>query len=133
MADTSTNAPENQEPDEILAEDHPELTERRKKSARKRKPKASASATRRPGTKADQAAQKELKVHAGKPKKPAGQQRSPRWWAPTMVTLMILGLLIVVVYYLFGGGYPIPAIGNWNLGIGFGIMIIGFLMTMGWK
>lgn len=58
---------------------------------------------------------------------------SPAWWAPTMVTLMIVGLVWVVITYLWNGTLPIPGIGNWNLGIGAIIALSGFLMTMRWK
>ncbi len=60
-------------------------------------------------------------------------KRSPKWWAPVMVTLMIIGLVIVVLAYVFSGNLPIPGFGNGNLFVGFGIMLIGFLMTMGWR
>ena len=33
---------------------------------------------------------------------------SPNWYAPSMVTLMVIGLLWVVVTYLFKGQYPLP-------------------------
>lgn len=64
-----------------------------------------------------------------------GDGRSPRWWAPTMVTLMVVGLLFVIVAYVFGGRYPIPGLSNPNINlfVGFGIMVVGFLMTMKWK
>ncbi|AZQ77568.1 MAG: cell division protein CrgA [Flaviflexus sp.] len=59
---------------------------------------------------------------------------SPRWWAPLMVGLMLLGLIIVVTAYVTGGNYPIGFDnGNYNLFLGFGVMLVGFLMTMGWK
>ncbi|HLS14665.1 MAG TPA: cell division protein CrgA [Beutenbergiaceae bacterium] len=60
-------------------------------------------------------------------------KRSARWWAPTMVTLMVLGLAWVVVTYLTDSRYPIPGIGAWNLAGGFGVMMAGFLMTMRWR
>lgn len=61
-------------------------------------------------------------------------QSSPKWWAPVMVGLMVLGLIIVVTAYVTGGNYPIPFDnGNYNLFVGFGVMLVGFLMTMGWK
>ena len=64
-----------------------------------------------------------------------GDGRSPRWWAPTMVALMIIGLLFVIVAYIFGGQYPIPGLENPNINVfvGFGILIVGFFMTMWWK
>lgn len=59
---------------------------------------------------------------------------SPRWWAPLMVGLMLAGLVIVVTAYVTSGNYPIPFDnGNYNLFVGFGVMLVGFLMTLGWK
>ncbi|MFC7403932.1 cell division protein CrgA [Georgenia alba] len=58
---------------------------------------------------------------------------SPRWWAPTMVTLMIIGLVCVVMTYLMKGELPVPGLGNWNLAIGFGVMLCGFFMTLRWR
>lgn len=62
-----------------------------------------------------------------------GMKLSPSWWAPTMVTLMLIGLVYVVVYYMTKGQYPIPNIGNWNLAVGLGIAFVGFLMTLRWR
>lgn len=64
---------------------------------------------------------------------PGFKEPSPRWWAPVMVTLMIIGLLWVVTFYLTASVYPIPGIDYWNLGIGFGLMLIGFAMTTNWR
>lgn len=65
--------------------------------------------------------------------RPISGGASPAWWAPTMVTLMIIGLLWVVTFYLTSQAYPIPDAGMWNLGVGFGLIILGFLMTSRWK
>ena len=44
------------------------------------------------------------------------------------------GLLWLVVNYLAGQDIPFMAdLGAWNYGIGFGLAIIGLLMTMGWR
>lgn len=58
---------------------------------------------------------------------------SPRWWAPAFVTLLILGLVWLMVYYISGGSYPIPTISWWNMVIGLAIMLVGFLMTLRWR
>jgi hypothetical protein len=50
-----------------------------------------------------------------------------------MVAVMLLGLVWVVVYYLSQGALPIRQIGNWNLLIGFGLILGGFGMTAGWR
>jgi len=51
---------------------------------------------------------------------------NPPWFTPVMLGLMLLGLFWVVTFYVTATNYPIPNIGYWNLGIGFGLMITGF-------
>jgi hypothetical protein len=46
---------------------------------------------------------------------------------------MIAGLLWVVVFYISQGIYPIPKIGQWNIAVGLGTMMVGFLMTLRWR
>ena len=63
-----------------------------------------------------------------------GTKSNPRWFVPLFCAFMIIGLIWCVVYYLSpSGSWPIPNIGAWNLGIGFALIMIGFLMTMGWR
>lgn len=58
-----------------------------------------------------------------------------------MIGLMVLGLLWLVVNYLWGqrgadgtGGIPLMRdLGNWNFLIGFALMITGLLMAMRWR
>lgn len=71
---------------------------------------------------------------------PPPQRRSkttmanPPWFVPLMLGLMLVGLLWVVTFYVSpNGSYPIPNIGYWNLGIGFALMISGFMMTTRWR
>jgi hypothetical protein len=58
---------------------------------------------------------------------------NPRWFAPLMVSLLLIGLSWIVVYYITQTSYPIPGITHWNLLIGFVIGITGFLMTTRWR
>jgi Cell division protein CrgA len=59
---------------------------------------------------------------------------NPPWFLPVMLGLMLVGLFWIVTYYVSNNGsYPIPNIGLWNLAIGFGLMIAGFLMTTRWR
>ncbi|EEZ92415.1 cell division protein CrgA [Mobiluncus mulieris] len=63
-------------------------------------------------------------------------KRSPRWYAPLAVTIMLLGLLWIVVFYALAlgfGGYNLLGIGQWNLAVGFGVIMVGFIMLMWWK
>ena len=61
-------------------------------------------------------------------------QPSPRWYAPLMVALMVIGLLWIVVYYVAGDRIPfMVTLGPWNFAIGFGAMVIGLVMSMRWR
>lgn len=58
---------------------------------------------------------------------------NPVWYKPVMFGLMIVGLLWILVYYISEARFPIPSIDSWNILIGFGIAIAGFLMTTRWR
>lgn len=59
---------------------------------------------------------------------------TPRWYIVLMLALMIVGLAWLVVNYLAGPSIPfMDELGPWNYLIGFALMIVGLLMTMGWK
>jgi Cell division protein CrgA len=67
------------------------------------------------------------------PTKSVKNRPNPRWWAPVMVGLMVLGLAYVVVFYLTNYTYPIPPLHSWNILVGFAIMMVGFGMTTRWR
>jgi hypothetical protein len=51
-----------------------------------------------------------------------------------MLGLIVLGLVWLVVYYLWGPSIGfMNSLGNWNFAIGFSFMIVGLLMTMRWR
>jgi Cell division protein CrgA len=61
-------------------------------------------------------------------------QPSPRWFAPLMVALLLIGLVWIVVYYVAGDRIPfMVSLGPWNFAIGFGAMVIGLVMSMRWR
>ncbi len=67
------------------------------------------------------------------PPKQSEQKPNPAWLVPTMVALMIAGLLWIVVTYVLQGACPIPGIGNGNLVIGFVLLLAGFGLTTEWR
>jgi len=71
-------------------------------------------------------------AQAPQPKRIEG---NPAWLVPTMVTLLILGVVWVVLYYLTSSnlGLPIPGIHRWNLAIGFALMLGGLGMATQWR
>jgi hypothetical protein len=62
------------------------------------------------------------------------KRRSPRWLAPLMVALFLVGIAWLVVYYIGAGSTPgMSALGDWNLAIGFGFIIVGFALSTQWR
>ena len=125
-------------------------TEAKGKAAKGSKKSSSSSKKKHPErsgnpAKAAKALEEESRAAANRvsrtPKK-IKDTASPRWYAPTMVTLLVIGLLWVVTTYLFEGRYPLPYFAehhatdwlfNGNLYIGFLIMMSGFLGLLRWK
>lgn len=60
---------------------------------------------------------------------------SPAWLVPTMVTMFILGLLWIVVFYLAGSQVPVMQdLSNLvNVLIGFVFIGIGFALATKWQ
>jgi len=58
---------------------------------------------------------------------------NPIWFKPVMFGFMLIGLVWIIVFYLSNGAYPVPALDSWNILVGFGIMLVGFLMTTRWR
>ena len=58
---------------------------------------------------------------------------SPRWLAPVMLDMFLLGLAWIVVYYITQTKYPVPNLGAWNMGIGFVFVGIGFSLATRWR
>ncbi len=59
---------------------------------------------------------------------------SPRWLAPLMLVLFGIGILWLVVYYLSEGNMPVAGeLGAFNLLVGFGFIILGFVLSTQWR
>jgi hypothetical protein len=66
------------------------------------------------------------------------QADNPTWYKATMFGFMIFGLLWILVFYISSARYPLGSatpldLSNWNILIGFGIAMVGFVMTTKWK
>lgn len=65
--------------------------------------------------------------------------RRGRWadgaWVPVVGSaLLILGVLYLVVFYVAGVDIPgMRELGNWNLAVGMGLIIAGFLVFTRWE
>ena len=59
---------------------------------------------------------------------------SPVWYPVLMAVVLVLGLAYIVVYYLAGGDVPgMRDLGAWNLAIGFGVLVLGLVMSIRWR
>ncbi len=64
---------------------------------------------------------------------------SPTWLAPAMVACFVIGLIYIVIFYVAGAQIPVmnsiggQANGLVNVGIGFGFIIVGFILSTKWK
>lgn len=60
---------------------------------------------------------------------------SPSWLVPTMLTMFIVGLLWIVVFYLAGSNVPVMRdLSNLtNVLVGFGFIAVGFGLATRWK
>lgn len=60
-------------------------------------------------------------------------------YVAVMLGLMVLGLIWLVVNYIAGDKLPFMAAlsggggMDWNFVVGFGLIVVGLLMTMGWR
>jgi uncharacterized membrane protein len=64
---------------------------------------------------------------------------NPVWFKPIMFGFFLLGLFWMVTYYITQGAWPLgSAVPNFNLKdynilIGFGLVMVGFAMTTRWR
>ena len=59
---------------------------------------------------------------------------SPRWYPIVIAILLVVGLAYIVVYYLAGDKIPfMTSLGNWNILIGFAVMVLGLGLTPRWR
>lgn len=76
---------------------------------------------------------KKRKKTAYTPPRRAGRESdNPAWLVPAMVTALVGGVAWIIVYYVSQYRYPLD-IGNTNIIIGFGLIIVGFFLTTRWK
>ena len=59
---------------------------------------------------------------------------SRRWVPPTFITVVLLGVAWLIVYYVAGTSVPLMSdLGNWNILIGMGGMAAAFGLATLWR
>ncbi len=67
------------------------------------------------------------------PVNPASQT-SPVWLVPVMLACFLLGLVWLVVFYIAGQDVPgMSSLQNYNLLVGFALILVGFVLATRWK
>ncbi|RKN07269.1 cell division protein CrgA [Streptomyces radicis] len=56
-----------------------------------------------------------------------------RWVAPLMLSMFVIGLAWIVVYYVTQADLPIESLEDWNIVVGFGFIAVGFVVSTQWK
>ena len=59
---------------------------------------------------------------------------SPPWVGGSIMGLFAFGILYLVLYYVTGGGIlGQQHLGPWNIAVGFGFIVAGFVMLTQWQ
>lgn len=85
----------------------------------------------------DVSKQSAAEIAAQRERKEAARREAPNpvWFKPVMFGFMLLGLIWIVLFYITSSNLqlPIPQLGQANIFVGFGFVLVGFLMTPWWK
>jgi hypothetical protein len=58
---------------------------------------------------------------------------SPPWLVPTMLGCLIVGLAWIATFYVSGQKLPVEAISQWNLVVGFALIVSGVMLATRWR
>jgi hypothetical protein len=58
---------------------------------------------------------------------------SPSWLAPTMVACLVIGLAWIATFYVSGQTLPVSALHQWNLVVGFALIVSGVMLATRWR
>ncbi len=67
------------------------------------------------------------------PQRSTKAQVSPPWLVPTMLACLVVGLAWIAVFYISGQTLPIKAIDQWNLVVGFALIVGGVMLATRWR
>ncbi len=67
------------------------------------------------------------------PQRSTKAQVSPPWLVPTMLACLVVGLAWIAVFYISDQTLPIKAIDQWNLVVGFALIVGGVMLATRWR
>jgi hypothetical protein len=68
------------------------------------------------------------------PQRSVKSKVSPRWLVPAMLFCLLFGLAWIALFYVTSGDTPVQsALGDWNLVVGFAVIIVGVGLSTKWR
>lgn len=92
-----------------------------------------------PESKPRKNAAKSLKVEPKVSGRDKADLPNPAWFVPVMAGFFAIGFIWILTYYISQAQYPLGAavpaldLGAWNIAIGMGLVLVGFVMATRWK
>jgi hypothetical protein len=67
------------------------------------------------------------------PPRSSKAKTSPPWLVPAMLGLLLLGLAWIATFYISGQDLPVAALHQWNLVVGFALIVGGVMLATRWR
>jgi len=67
------------------------------------------------------------------PQRSAKANVSPPWLAPTMVACLVTGLAWIATFYVSRQAWPVAALHQWNVVVGFVLIVGGVMLATRWR
>ncbi len=67
------------------------------------------------------------------PQRSSKARVSPPWLVPTMLGCLLVGLGWIATFYVSGQDLPISPLHQWNLVIGFALIVAGVMLATRWR
>jgi len=67
------------------------------------------------------------------PPRSSKNQVSPPWLVPVMLGCLLVGLAWIATFYISGQKLPVSAIDQWNLVVGFALIVAGVMLATRWR
>jgi len=58
---------------------------------------------------------------------------SPPWLVPLMLACLLVGLAWIAIFYISGQSLPVSALHQWNLVVGFALIVGGVMLATRWQ
>ena len=67
------------------------------------------------------------------PPRSSKAKTSPPWLVPAMLGLLLIGLAWIATFYISGQDLPVAALHQWNLVVGFALIVGGVMLATRWR